>query len=691
MPTVQDAFARGDFLSVARAGAGDTWQYWASLGLLGHPADAAGALQRFAHSDAGFYSAAASWMAGDDDRALHGLDRCDGEHARRLAALIRRRPITILAQLPWGRTGAWDLVSHMKDPAFRLFNVSFHRDDIANRPYADVMTLVPEQVSVDFFVAEMVEWHLIPPNVRALGCPVIGHTSDFDLHVQTILPWLDVFDELIVLDDAQWREMTRLTRVPVSVYAKVFGVPSQLPQVSDGERPIDVYLSGTVSHPYHVDKDPLVRDVLSVPDAHSRIVNGFEAPQAYYKNLLSSKICCTFVRHPGAMPTRGLEALGVGCAVVIQNESALRVFAGETAALVSYDSKAGSVAAAIQKILAQWPDYDARARAGAAMIRREFALDRVASQYFRFLTVLAAKPRTPRRGPSPDELIQRRPVVQKGWLPSLKFGQGLLMDWAAESAARIEEKLKTDESARLLNDVAREHLLAHYHDPVDAAAEWLEIVVSPLGRALEKFPAALVPRFNLARVLVHFGDAADVRRGVELIEATLRQPIDRWHVDVLDDVLPWDFCPSFFNYRRYFDTVVRFGESPATAASELIAIIVASLSHYRARYAEIPGARSCIDWAREAVRLDPDSVDYVLYYCRQLIARAGPTDMADASTRLEALTRRSARLLEMLDIARHLPPQLQGDWYAELETRAARFWSAAEIREYVPEPILRAP
>jgi hypothetical protein len=690
MLTAQNAFARGDFLSVARDRAVDTWQYWASLGLLGHPADAAATLQQFKDPDAAFYSAAASWIAGDDDRALHALERCTGDHAQRLAQLIRRQPITVLGQLPWARGGTWDIVTNAKDPHFRVLNVTFHRDDIANRPYADVRTLVPENAQIDFFVAEMVEWHLIPPNVRALGCPVLGHSSDFDLHVQTVLPWLELFDELIVLDDTQWRDMSAMTSVPVSVYPKVFGVPAQLPPLGERERDTDVYLSGTVWHSYHFDKDPVVLEVLGVPDIRVRIVSGFDKWETYYQSLAGSKICCTFVRHPGAMPTRGLEALGMGCAVAIQEQSALRLFAADDAALVPYDSsRAGSLAAAIQTILTDWRQYETRARAGAAAIRHEFALDRVASQYLRFLTVLAAKPRTPRAGPTPDNLIQKRPIVQKGWLPAYKFGQGLLIEWADASVARIERQLKTDDSARLLNDLAREQLLAHYHDPA-AASEWLDSVVLPLERAVERFSTALVPRFNLIRILVHFGEPAQVRRAVALIDDTLAQKIDQWHVDRLDDVLPWDFCPSFFNYRRYFDTVVRFADS-STAAPELIATIVASLSHYRARYAdEIPGARSRIDCAREAVRLDPDFVDYVLYYCRQLIARARSTDLAEAGACLEALTRRSLRLLETLDISRHLPPQMRGEWYADLEALAARFWSTTEMREYFPEPSLRS-
>lgn len=64
-------------------------------------------------------------MAGEDERALSVLDRCDSEHARNLASLIRRLPITVLAQLPWNRSGPWDVLSQLRDPAFTLRNISF--------------------------------------------------------------------------------------------------------------------------------------------------------------------------------------------------------------------------------------------------------------------------------------------------------------------------------------------------------------------------------------------------------------------------------------------------------------------------------------------------------------------------------------------------------------------------------------
>ena len=530
----------------------------------------------------------------------------------------------MLAQLPWNRRGPWDVLTRLNDPAFRVLNVSFHPDDIQNRPYADVRTLVPRGLEPDLFVAEMIEWHLIPPNVRTLGCPVLGHSSDFDLHIQTVAPWLELFDELVVLDHTEWRGLNGAVTVPVSVFPKVFGVPADLLGVSGGQRDIDVFLSGAVTHPYHIDKEAIVLDVLDVAGIRALMVQGFDSSDDYYRNLSRSKLCCTFIRHAGATPTRGLEALGMGCVVAVQDESVLRLFVPDQAGLVSYGPDRGSLASVIRNVLARSDDFLAQARRGAEFVRHEFALERVASQYLRFLTFLAARPRVARLGPPPERMLQKRPAVEKGWLPSNQFGGALLTNWATESAARIEERLLVEESVGLLNDLARERLLAHYHDGAGEGATWLADVVAPLERAITRFPWALVPRFNLIRALVHFGDAAQVRQGVGLLDDTLRKSTAQWHIDLLDDVLPWDFFPLLFNYRRYFDAVTQSLGTSSPRIEGLIAVILASLNHYRSSMPPRSSGsryRNMIHGDEGACGSIQASRILVFRYCRLLVTR----------------------------------------------------------------------
>ena len=685
-----DAFDRGDYLAAVRDVSPEHWKHWASLAALGRTSGTTDALVRFIEPAARFHAGVAAWMEGDDDRAVALLRNAPGEHAERLATLIQRRPLTVLSQLPWNRWGAWDLLEELRDPAFRLLNVSFHKKDIRNRPYAKAHDLVPEGVKPDFFLTEMLEWHLIPPNIRELGCPVIGHTSDYDIHIQAVAPWLDVFDELLVLDSQQWRDVSGLApRARVSVFPKVFGVPRRVPRAKDGPRPVDVFLSGTVVHPFHPDKDALVLELLELDDVRLRMVNGFDAPDNYYRSLANSKICANHLRHRGALPTRGLEGLALGCVITLQEENVLHLFFDRAAGVVPYGPSPQSLADAVRHVLRDWDTYSVAALRGAALVREEFEISRVASQYLRFATVVATRPRPVRRGPEPESLVQKRAVVHKGWLPSYQFrGPSVLKEWAESSVERLERGSAAP-PAGVLNDIARERLLASYHEPLRSS--WLPKVVAPLRDAVERFPTAIVPRLNLIRILLHFGRAGDVRDGVSMLDETLAQLPASWEVDPLDDVLPWDFCPSHFNCRRYFDCVTSALAQKTSVRAELIEIILASLHCYRGRYVrEVPGPLDEIDYAARATALDPNFTEYVLYYCRLLLDRGLDSDLREAAELLQRIARRSARVLEIVDLTRQLPEELRGDWHEALCARAARFWASTEMRENLAEPWLQS-
>jgi len=690
LPGPFEAFERGDYLSAARQISPDHWQHWASLAALGRTAGTTDALVRFEQPDARFHAGVAAWMEGDDERAIALLRQAPGEHAANLAGLIARRPVTALTQLPWNRGGSWDVVGELRDPSFRLLNVSFHPGDVQNRPYANIHDLVPAGVQPDFFLTEMLEWHLIAPNVRELGCPVIGHSSDYDIHIQAVAPWLAVFDELLVLDSVQWRDMSALApHAHVSVFPKVFGVPRRVPAFQHGgERAVDVFLSGTVVHPFHPDKDAIVLQLVEPRDIRLRMVNGFDPADGYYRSLANAKICANYVRHPGGLPTRGLEGLAMGCVITVQEENVLHLFFDRSTGVVPYGRESRGLVDAVRDILRHWSTYEAAAARGAARVREEFDLSRVASQYLRFATVVAARPRPYRAGPDPSSLIQKRAVVHKGWLPSYQFGGTLLTGWAACSVERMRARCDAAESPGLLNDIAREHLLASYHRvPADT---WLPAVIVPLARAVASFPAALVPRLNLIRVLLHFGSGGEVGRGIALLDDTLSRPPAFWDVDPLDDVLPWDFCPSFFDYRRYFDCVTAALGGDGPARTNLTPIILAALHYYRGRYArQVAGAVAELEYAARAVELDPAFAEYVLYYCRLLIDRGLDADLHRAAELLRTLASRSARFLEIADLTRQLPPERLGEWHNDLSEKAARFWAATEMRENLPEPWLQ--
>ena len=67
----------------------------------------------------------------------------------------------------------------------------------------------------------------------------------------------------------------------------------------------------------------------------------------------------------------------MGCALVVQKGSVLTLYAGEEEGVLTYEFEALNLVPAIRRILDHWPEFEVRARRGAKVIRREFALSRV--------------------------------------------------------------------------------------------------------------------------------------------------------------------------------------------------------------------------------------------------------------------------------------------------------------------------
>jgi len=194
----------------------------------------------------------------------------------------------------------------------------------------------------------------------------------------------------------------------------------------------------------------------------------------------------TYVRHPTASPTRGLEALAMGCAVIVQQGSMLTLFVGEPEGVLTYNLEAENLGMAIRQILDRWPEYRRRAARGAELVRREFAPARVASQYFRFLTFLAARPRG-RRMPYADGLHQKRLVLKDGWLPDFDFDFSLLLKRIGIYChARLMTAVDAGpSSSHPYIDAARESVLYNHHrlrNGNSPCSEWLDSVCRSRAR-----------------------------------------------------------------------------------------------------------------------------------------------------------------------------------------------------------------
>lgn len=655
-----ELFDSGNYTAVAMEGSPDQWQTYAALGLIGKTQEAIEGLRRFKQPEAYFYTAVAKWIAGDETGAAHILERLDSPHAQNLLTLIRKPEIRVLAQLPWARSGPWALVrAAEQDTKFKVQNISFEPGDIQNKPYADVHKFYNRRNPPDFYICQMIEWHAVPPNLQELPCPTFGQTADYDLHIQTVYPWLQIFDELVVTDQTEWQDVRKLVCVPVSTFPKSFGVvDNDLPSLTHKQkREIDIFVSGTMLHPYHPDKAKLLHEILRMPDTKLVIVNGFLDHGRYYDLLAKSKLCFTYYRHSGGMVTRGLEALALGCVIIVQKGSVMQLYVGEQEGVLTYRSHAGDLTSAIQLVLKEWPQFEQRARLGAEIIRREFDIRVVGSQYLRFLTFRTAKACNKRRKQPPRQLNQKRSILCKGWLPRRP---GILLKIQEQNLERWQAKLGAEDSPRLFIDMARE-LVLQYATPCALSSSvngelcgdkrLLKEAMKLYRTGVARFPRSLVLYFNFIRTALHFGRPKDVADALQLAEYVVGTPVSGWDIDIMEDVFPWDFCSNFFNYRKYFDLITEHLMDATEIQSALTNLILASLHYYLGRYTK------SIDHLKQAVSLDPDFPFYQLWYAKCLLERQRPGDVDKAISLLMKMAENSILLVEAYYLLRHLQTQ----------------------------------
>ena len=645
-----DLFAAGNYTAVARVGSFDAWQTYAALGLIGRTELALDALERATDPEARFWAGVVRFVAGDDAGALAVLDAVPGEYARRLAALVRKPTIRVLAQVPWVRQGTQDYLSSTgPGRRFEVRNISFDERDVQNRPYAAVADFVDPGAPPDFFFAAMAEFHMLPPDLRSLDCPLLAQTSDYDLYVQTLYPRLAEFDEVVVSDQTEWAGVRGLVSAPVSSFAACLGVPDHLPPLPTADRPVDVAFSGASIHPVYPEKARALRDLLDLPDATVRVVNGYPWYRAYLDFLARCKVTFTNIRRPGCVPSRGLEAIGMGCALVVQRESTLTLFLGEEDGLATYDDDARDLTPAVARILAEWDVYAQRARWGARIARRELGMTAVADRFLRFLTVLAARPRPARvevalvPGWERSPLVQRRGCLWRG--PDvLPAGAGAnllntnLARWSAEGDGR----------AVTLGHVARELVLEHASGRTDAASPLRERLLTQglalYWDAVDRHPDRLALRFNLIRSALHFGQPREVTAALRLAVETLAIPPGRWRVQPSDDVLPHDFAPGFFHFRAYTALLVDGVRTGLAAEPALVRLMLAAIHHYVGWYGSDP------EQFAHAAALDPDFAPYRLSLVRVLLERRAPGDLEQALPLLAALADGTVVFPEALEL-----------------------------------------
>ncbi len=573
-----------------------------------------------------------AWIEGDDERALDILSRIATPHAVSLYRLISSPKINVLAQVRHDSSAYYsilDAIAH--DPRFDVRNISFHPDDISLRPYADILELKGNW-EPDFYFCHQVEYHAIPPNLGALACPILGQTADYDIHIQTALPWLRIFDALVVTNETEKRDVSRLSPAPVFTFPKIFGVDSGTIDAPARTREYDVFISGLLLHPFHPDKAELVNAVLRQKGWNVLVVNGMVSETEYNRLLARSKVCFTFVRHPGAMPSRGIEALHRGCAVVAQKESVLHEYFSEEEGVAAYDSTSGELLVQIGRILENWPEWAARAARGAARVQREFTFDRCMSQYFRFLSYLATSPeilaRSTQRSMSTTRhcrtrLRHRRPLMAGGFQSAHPAALAQIHQLTFE---QMQADLNHSPDTSHYISLSREMILGHACGvgDADAFARSLDL----LRRGMWDDPGALAPRWLFVWCAMTWGSAAEILEALKLARSTLETSAEYWRLDPEDDLLPYDCGNRFLNHRRMIDLLMQEITAERSTRRERIDVLLASLRHLISYHDQ-----SSANMA-EAVRLDPD---FPVFRLRHITLLLQQNDLNSAANKTGAL------------------------------------------------------
>ena len=658
-------FSSGDYPSVVLHSQSNDWRPAAALALMGHTRRAIAELGRFKDDEARFHLAVAHWMDGNEAAAKPILTELkQHEHAKNLLSLINKPTIRVLAQTEW-------FENDFQDPKFSIQMAGLSKTktsengtlvvnvDTPKEAFEDILKSIAGQPAPDFYFSSMIEWHLLPKNLQALPFPTFGVTSDFDLHIQNIHPWLAHFDELITVGSEEWEKVRRLSGRPVSVFPKMFGLPEGLPELKPVERPVDLHISGTIANAFHPDKALLLQQLLQHDAGRIHYVDGFVHHNYYYDQLAEAKASFTYVRHGTSMPSRGLEALAMGCAVVTQKGSPLTLWAGEEEGVLTYDAQAGELPHVLRKLKENWAEIAPRARRGAEIIRREFVMPKCISQFLRYLTVLAAKPR-PARQPAPREnLHQKRGVFQRGhcfasptnifmlkhnaerWgdenkrtstpQHAINYGRelGLFVAGDLVAAHRNVHSLQMDAAKK---QAVRNEILEHR----EKLLRRVELVYS---EAIQKHPRSLVLLFNALRHGLHLGNPKDVSTLLKAAADAVRQPLDHWEVDPMDDVFPWDYFSSFFNYRSYIDTVTNGLVAGNVDRNKLARLILASIHYYLGHYSGDTGQ------FRKAVELDPEFPNY-RYYLAESLQQSGQDSALNEAVALFTELAQTSILLE---------------------------------------------
>jgi hypothetical protein len=648
----QHYFQQGDHHGAALAGAMHGWD-WASaagLGLCGRPDLGLKKLENCDGAEADYYRGVLHWMAGQDDLALKYLEnsRHNTHAAKRLAHLIQQARIHVLAIFPWkDSTQSLGAFASQYDDKFSVHVANWESKPKRLKPYDSIFDHIPAGFQPDFLVSQMVEWHHIPNDITKLDCPTLGHTADYDMHIQQVHSQLQLFDHMMVTDTTEFAEFQGLTLAPLSVYPPVFSLPFALPPFKAQPRDLDILFTGTALHPWHPDKSALIHSILQRNDLKPFFFNGYIQTKDYLDFLARSKMTLSYIRHAKAMPTRAIEALAMGSVVLAQHGSTLSLWCDEDDGVAFYND-IHDLQDTINTVYPHIDHWLEKAEKGQRIVRDAFKPAKIYSRYLRYCTAMAAE--TASKQPNRKQDWQKRLVVHRGWMPPFLKD---LDDHRKANVTRftdIREPLRTADD---YNTIAREFVLDAFYQHQGTteiqADERLVAAMELYAKAINLFPRNLVLRFNFIRATLLMGVDNFLKYGAEVLEHTLANPVHAYDISPKDDILSYDLAIHSFNYRQYATLSTEMLAKGTDHGNSLKKLIFAGLLHIKSM------RENSAEAAELAHALDPDFELYAIWNAKHKL-RKNPQD-AYAITTLQKMSGQSIWALECWHLLKRLERQ----------------------------------
>ncbi len=391
-------------------------------------------------------------------------------------------------------------------------------------------------------------------------------------------------------------------------------------------------MSGIMLRPFHPDKARFLIELFKQNDLNMLIIDGTVSRLDYLAIMARSKVTLCYTRNQGAMVTRGIDALGVGCLPVVARDSVIRLWAPDDCAF-TYRPDFADVVDAVRAALAAFDRSDPQHR--ARTVHRGFDRNLVASRYMRALTVhaalAAAAPNRRRYDPLRDH---RRNSQFVNW--PIPF-EPVARAFYEHNRRTFRQRLKAGWTTEAANNLAREYILQYAEavrrDRRGALMPRLRGALRILEMAIARDPRCLVLRLNYIRAARFLGDETLRSRAAAALAAVLEQDETYWTVSVHDDVLPPDYFDNLLDRHAYFATLARVpvGQDADSAGVDdrLRRCLLASL-HWLAGWVFADEDRFA-----SAYRLHPDYDVIAFDFLLSALRRGGP--LPDEA--LEALRR----------------------------------------------------